>query len=121
MIPGGQKVDVPLSVSARVRIGRAWWTSRRKIALLGIFAIFFQAMLCAWHHHAYPLSLRSTPAVVALKTANDDHAPASAADDCQFCFALSHHSATPVDFFAPALPEGMSRSMLKKEGRRCSP
>ena len=104
MILGGRKVDVLLSVSARVRIGGAWWTSRRKTALLGVFAIFFQAMLCAWHHHAYPLSPRSTPAVVALTTANDDHGPASADDDCQFCFALSHHSAAPVDFFAPPLP-----------------
>jgi hypothetical protein len=86
-----------------MRIGGAWWTSRRRTVLLGIFAILFQAMLCAWHHHAHPFTLRSAPAAVAL-AADDDEVPVSADDNCQFCFAISHHSAAPVDFFAPAPP-----------------
>jgi hypothetical protein len=104
VITGGWKVDVPLTVSARMRIGGAWWTSRRRTAFLGIFAILFQAMLCAWHHHAHPFTLRNAPAAVALAAPNGDQVPASADDNCQFCFAISHHSAAPVNFFAPASP-----------------
>jgi hypothetical protein len=26
-------------------------------------------------------------------------------DDCPFCFALNHHSAAPVEFFAAAPPD----------------
>ena len=104
MILGGRKVDVPVSVSARLRIGGVWWISPRKTALLGIFAILFQAMLFAWHNHAHPLSLRSAPAALALAAANDDRVPTSSEDDCEFCFSLSHHSAAPIDFFAPAPP-----------------
>jgi hypothetical protein len=103
VVTGGWKVEVPLTVSASMRTGGAWWTSRRRTALLGIFAIFFQAMLCAWHHHAHPFTLRSASGAVAL-AADGDQVPAWADDNCQFCFAISHHGAAPVDFFAPAPP-----------------
>jgi hypothetical protein len=86
-----------------MRMGGAWWTSRRRIALLGIFAILFQAMLFAWHHHAHLFTLRSAPVAVPL-AADCDQVPASADDNCQFCFAISHHSSAPVDIFALAPP-----------------
>jgi hypothetical protein len=31
--------------------------------------------------------------------------PALADDDCEICFAVSHHGAVPVDFYAAKLPE----------------
>jgi hypothetical protein len=80
---GGWKVDVPVTVSARMRMGGAWWTSRRRIALLGIFAILFQAMLFAWHHHAHLFTLRSAPVAVPL-AADCDQVPASADDTIGF-------------------------------------
>jgi len=94
-----------LSMSGNVRIGRAWWDPRRAIALLGVFAILLQAILCAWHHHAHPPIWRGASAAVAAAAATGDQIPASADEDCQFCFALSHHSAAPVEFFATPLPD----------------
>jgi hypothetical protein len=72
-------------------------TPRRGAAFLGIFAILLQAALFGWHHHPLPLSARSAPTIVAPA------GPSTAVltdDDCQICFALSHHAASPVDFVA---------------------
>ena len=74
---------------------------RRGTALLAVFAILLQAVLFAWHHHPFALSSRGAPAVLAAP-ATGDTAPVLADDDCPICFALSHHSAAPVDF--PAAP-----------------
>jgi hypothetical protein len=79
--------------------------SRRAIAILGIFAILFQAMLFAWHVHAHPRSSRAASAVVALAAASDQEMPAAAEDACQICFALRHHGAVPVDLYAAAPPD----------------
>jgi len=62
-------------------------------------------MLCAWHHHAHPISWRGAPALAALAAASGDRTPVTADPDCQFCFALSHHSAAPVDFIAAPPPD----------------
>ena len=80
-------------------------TPRRAVALLGIFAILLQAELFAWHHHPLPLSLQGTPVVLAAAPASGQPAPALADKDCQICFALSHHNATPVDFVPTPLPD----------------
>jgi hypothetical protein len=105
MAPGALKIDVSLGFSAGVRIVRPGWAPRRATAILAIFAISFQAILCAWHHHAYPLSLRAAGAVVAVAAATGEQLPASADENCQICFALSHQGAVPVDFFAPSPPD----------------
>jgi hypothetical protein len=73
---------------------------RRGAALLGIFAIFLQATLFGWHHHPLPLSSRGAPAVLAAGVPAGHPTPLLTDDDCQICFALSHHSAAPVDFVA---------------------
>jgi len=72
---------------------------RRGVAFLGIFAILLQAALFGWHHHPVPLSSRGTPAVLAAGPSGHP-TPALTDDDCQICFALSHHTASPVDFVA---------------------
>ena len=77
--------------------------SRRAIAILGIFAILYQAMLFAWHVHAQPRSSRAASAVVALAATSDQEMPA-AEDACQICFALSHHRAVPVDLYTATPP-----------------
>lgn len=70
---------------------------RRGTALLGIFTILLQAVLFGWHNHQLALSSRGAPAVLA---AAGHEVPGLVDDDCQICFALSHHSAAPVDFVA---------------------
>jgi hypothetical protein len=73
-------------------------TPRRRAALLGIFAILLQAALFAWYHHPLPLSSREDALVLAAAPASGHPVPVLADKDCQICFALSHHSAAPVDF-----------------------
>jgi hypothetical protein len=75
---------------------------RRGAALLGVFAILLQAALFAGHHHPLPLSSPGAPAVLAAATGQE--APELADDDCPICFALSHNSASPVDFLTPPPP-----------------
>ena len=74
---------------------------RRGVAFLGIFAMLLQAVLFAWHNHPLPFSPRGAPAALA---AAGHEAPGLADDDCPICFALSHHGAAPVDFFAAPPP-----------------
>jgi hypothetical protein len=70
---------------------------RRGASFLAIFAILLQAALFGWHHHPLPLSSRGAPTILAPAGPST---PVLADDDCQICFALSHHSAAPVDFVA---------------------
>jgi hypothetical protein len=72
---------------------------RRAVALLGVFAILLQATLFAGHRHPFPLSVQGAPALLTGAPATGP-APGLADDDCQICFALSHHSAAPVDWLA---------------------
>ena len=74
---------------------------RRGMALLGIFAILLQVALFGWHHHQLPLSSRSAAIVLAAGPPAGPPTPGLTDDDCQICFALSHHSAAPVDFVTP--------------------
>jgi hypothetical protein len=96
---------VPLSFPRARRTARPRLpASRRGPALIAVFAILLQAALFAWHHHPLPLSSRGGSAVWALTAATGHGAPGLEDDDCQICFALSHHNAAPVDFFAPPPP-----------------
>jgi hypothetical protein len=92
-----------LNVRAASQFSGAWWTPRRASALLGIFAILFQAMLFAWHHHAVLLPSRDAPVAGSVVVFSSDHFPAGADDDCPLCFALAHHNVTQVDFFTALL------------------
>jgi hypothetical protein len=94
---------VGVSFSAGVRIGRESRTPR-SIAVIGIVAILFQAMLFGWHSHALSFSSCGAPWIADV-AAGGPETPAAADRDCEICFALSHHGAVPVDVFAPALPE----------------
>jgi len=92
----------------RLRFTSRDWTGKsrsatppRGAALLAIFAILLQAALFGWHHHPFPLSSRGAPTVL---VPTDPSTPVLMDDDCQICFALSHHSVAPVDFVAPPPP-----------------
>ena len=74
---------------------------RRGAAFFAIFAILLQAALFGWHHHPLPLSSRGA-AIVSAPVGPS--MPVLADDDCQICFALSHHTATPVNLLAAPVP-----------------
>jgi hypothetical protein len=77
---------------------------RRRVALLGIFAILLQAALFAWHHHPLLLSSHGAPAILASGPSGSHSTPILTDDDCQICFALSHLAATPVAFATTQMP-----------------
>jgi hypothetical protein len=82
---------------------RATLARRRRIALLGAFAILFQALLFGWHSHPLLLAWHGAPAISAA-TNNAPVSPAGLADDCDICATLHHHGAAPIVFVALALP-----------------
>jgi hypothetical protein len=73
--------------------------------LVGTFAILLQAVLFAWHHHPACFYVWSPGAVTTLAAPTAPVMPTLADDDCEICFAVSHHGAVPVDFYAAKLPE----------------
>jgi len=88
-----------------VLIGRARKIGRRVAALTGAFAILVQAVLFGWHHHEIPFRQHAAFGVTILAPPTSPAMPAADDHDCQICFALGHHGALTVDFFAPSLPE----------------
>jgi hypothetical protein len=91
-------------LSIGVRLGRARQTRRRAYALVGTFAILFQAVLFAWHHHPASFHARSAVATPTLAAPTSPVMPALADHDCEICFALSHHGAVPVGLFVANRP-----------------
>ena len=91
-------------LSMGFRLGRARQRRRRAYALVGTFAILFQAVLFAWHHHPAAFHARSAGAAATLAAPTSPVMPALADQDCEICFALSHHGAVPVDLFVANRP-----------------
>ncbi|MGC2203740.1 MAG: hypothetical protein WA633_26790 [Stellaceae bacterium] len=89
-----------MSFCAEDRVG----TPRRIIAAISSFVILFQAIVFAWHHHELSFSSGRT-STVAIAAAPSPVPPASADEDCQICFAISHHGAIPVDLVTAELPD----------------
>lgn len=87
-----------------VQLSRARQGRRRAHALVGIFAILFQAVLSAWHHHPASFHVRLAGAAATLAAPTSPVMPAFADHDCEICFALSHHGAVPVDLFLANRP-----------------
>jgi hypothetical protein len=92
-------------LSIGVRFDRARQRRRRAGALVGTFAILFQAVLFAWHHHPASFHARSSGAVTTLAAPAPPVMPALADHDCDICFAVSHHGAVPIAFRAAEQPE----------------
>jgi hypothetical protein len=76
---------------------------RRRVALLGVVAVLFQAILSGWHHHPLPPNSRAAQPIVVASGAVP-LSPAAAEDDCDICRALHHLRAAPGEFAALAAP-----------------
>jgi len=98
------KLGADFSIFSRSR-----HTPRRFTALVAVFAVIFQALVFAWHHHELPFASRGAPVVVAA--AAGWAAPAFADRDCPICSAVAH-GAVPVELFATLLPEGSVQRRL---------
>ena len=80
--------------------------ARRRVALLGVAAILFQAILFGWHHHGLALASRGG-AGASLYNAARQLPPAVAEDSCEICAVLHHQSASPLAFAAPSMPSAI--------------
>jgi hypothetical protein len=78
-------------------------TPRRRVALLGVVAILFQAILFGWHHHPLVLASHGVQPV-AHGQGGAPLSPTTAEDDCDICQPLHNLSASPVEFTALAPP-----------------
>ena len=74
--------------------------ARRRVALLGIVAVLFQAVLFGWHHHELGPASRGSQPIVTVSNAALPLSPASAEDECDICMALHHLSASPGEVSA---------------------
>jgi len=91
-----------------VLIRRVWGIRHQIAALTGVFAILFQSVVFAWHHHTVPFHPRGAAAITILATPTSPVVPNADEHDCQICFALNHNGTVPVEFFAPSPPEQAS-------------
>ncbi len=73
-------------------------TARRRVALIGVAAILFQALLFGWHHHGLRLAARGEPAT-SVYSALRQMPAAVAEDSCEICAVLHHQNA--IDLPAP--------------------
>jgi hypothetical protein len=77
--------------------------ARRRVALIGVAAILFQAFLFGWHHHALAL-LQSFGPIASLQSPTQPLSPASSEDLCEICTVLHQQSAAPLAFATPPAP-----------------
>jgi hypothetical protein len=75
-------------------------------ALLGIFAILFQAILFGWHHHDLAFAARGAPPALSAPAVGSAGIPAVGADECEICILLHHQATTPLAFMAAPMPVG---------------
>jgi hypothetical protein len=76
---------------------------RRRVALLGVAAMLFQAVLFGWHHHGAAVRAGSGP-IASIHNATQPLAPAAAEELCEICAALHQQSAAPLAFLTPPTP-----------------
>src|SRR5205823_13126709 len=92
--------DIEIMSGARCR---ARMTARRRVALIGVAAILFQAILFGWHHHGLALATHGGSIASVYNTLQET--PATVAEDsCEICAVLRHQSASPPGCTAPPTP-----------------
>jgi hypothetical protein len=88
-------------------------TSRLGVGL-GLFAILFQAMLFAWHHHPPVLPGHLPASVVANGTAPIQPV-ADDEDGCEICSVLLHLTGATVDFIVVPPPPPIAAAIFSGE------
>ena len=79
--------------------------ARRRVALIGVVAVLFQAILFGWHHHALTLASRGVPPA-AHGDGSAPLSPATAEDDCDICQVLHHLRPAPGEIASLPPPAG---------------
>jgi hypothetical protein len=76
----------------------------KQVALLGVFAILFQAILFGWHHHDLAFAARGAPLTLSAPASGSTGSPAADTDGCEICIALHHQAAAPLAFMVAPVP-----------------
>lgn len=77
---------------------------RRRIALLGVFAVLFQAVLLGWHHHPGHFAVDGQWPALSSADRTGPLVPATAEDECELCAALHYLTAAPGEFILAPSP-----------------
>jgi hypothetical protein len=80
------------------------------VALIGVAAILFQALLFGWHHHGLAWAARSGP-TASLYDASRPLPSTLAEDSCEICAVLHHQNASPLAFAAPPAPPAIASAI----------
>jgi hypothetical protein len=78
---------------------------------LGLFAILFQAMLFAWHHHPLVLS-GNLPAPIVANGAGPIQPADIDEDGCEICSVLHHLTGATVDFIVAPPPAPIASAAI---------
>ena len=84
---------------------------RRQVALLGVLAVLFQAVLFGWHSHPLPVASRGSQPVALAASGAAPLSPADAEDGCDICAALHHLSASPIEFVSLPIPRAIESAV----------
>jgi hypothetical protein len=76
------------------------------VALVGVAAILFQALLFGWHHHDLRLAASGEFAVSVFNKLQQIPTPV-AEDSCEICAVLHHQSSSPPIFAMLPAPPAM--------------
>jgi len=85
-------------------------TARRRVALIGVAAILFQAILFGWHHHALALATHGG-SIASVYNALQEMPAAVAEGSCEICAVLYHQNASPPGCTAPPTPSATASSI----------
>lgn len=90
----------------------AWQASaRRRVALLGILAVLFQAILFGWHHHSVPIASHGSQAIAVAANSAVPLSSTDAEDGCDICAALHHLSASLIEFISLPIPRALGSAV----------
>lgn len=76
----------------------------RRTALVGLFAVLFQAILFGWHHHPEHFAVAGQWPALSSPQSGAPLSPAAADDECELCAALHHLTSAPAEFILVASP-----------------
>jgi hypothetical protein len=83
----------------------------KRAALLGVFAILYQAILFGWHHHELGFAVRGTPLTLSAPVSGNTSLPGADADRCEICIVVHHQAAAPLAFIASPVPAAATSAL----------
>jgi hypothetical protein len=90
--------------------------SLKRAALLGVFAILFQALVFGWHHHDLTLAARGASPALSAPASGSTGSPTADADECEICIVIHHQAASPLAFIIALAPPVAAAAIVPPSG-----